>query len=427
MGDDTGNSGTSGSAEEAGRDAGDATTPSAGGSAGETGPDAGEMSGPGTGGSDQVGLGGSAGVNDTPEDDCTVLPVNFTQSTTIPKGCYFVEASPSLADSATLTLSPGVKLIFSKGTGLILRKEQRLVAVGREDEPIVLTGAEETRGFWQGVVFEGVKSLGNRLSFVRIEYAGAPIVGTSVELLPAGLWAYQATDLRVDDTVIAGSANAGFLIDGGTHLVSFENNTITRNVFPGSISFENVGALSASSTFSGNDDDSLTLFDGEGERVVVPALDVPYLAFNLWFSGERLVLEPGVRLLFEVGSLTLFEGSSLQAEGTAEKPIVLTGYTATPGIWDGLELSSGSHVLRHVIIEYGGGSYTDETPIGGNLLLLRGNSGATRASLTDCTLSHSAAYGLWAEDGALVNDDLFTANRFSDNAYGDSNAMLAEP
>src|SRR5690606_37549947 len=111
---------------------------------------------------------------------------------------------------------------------------------------------------------------------------------------------------------------------------------------------------SASSTFSGNDDDALVMFDGDVERVVVPALDVPYLAPKLFFAGERLVLEPGVQLRFDLGSLTLYQGSSLQAEGTAEKPIVLTGSYATPGAWGGVELSTGSHVLRHVTVEYGG-------------------------------------------------------------------------
>ncbi|MFO7180462.1 MAG: right-handed parallel beta-helix repeat-containing protein [Pseudomonadota bacterium] len=369
---------------------------------------------------------GSSGGGNASEKDCSVLPVNFTQSMTIPKGCYFVEATPSLADTATLTLSPGVTLVFAKGTGLVFRKEQRLIAVGREDEPIVLTGAEKTRGFWQGVVFEGVRSLGNRLKFVKIEYAGAPIVGTSVELTPAGLWAWDTAEIRVDDTVITESAGDGFAVEYGTKLVSFENNTITRNAYPGLITFENVGALSASSTFSGNDDDALVLFDGDVERVVVPALDVPYLAPKLFFAGERLVLEPGVQLRFDLGSLTLYQGSSLQAEGTAEKPIVLTGSYATPGAWGGVELSTGSHVLRHVTVEYGGRSSTQEAPRG-NLRLVQSTLGTTRVSLTDCTLQKSASYGLWAADGVVLNDDFLTANHFSENASGDTNVTVADP
>lgn len=59
-------------------------------------------------------------------------------------------------------------------------------------------------------------------------------------------------------------------------------------------------------------------------------------------------------------------------------------------------------------IEYGGGNDAGNLHVTGN----------AEATATDCTFSHSSAYGVYVGSSATINADVETANTFSDNAEG---------
>jgi hypothetical protein len=75
--------------------------------------------------------------------------------------------------------------------------------------------------------------------------------------------------------------------------------------------------------------------------------------------GVTLTIEPGVEVRFAANTSLNVRGV-LRAQGTAEEPIHLTGTTAMPGSWRGIDFTgtvtaplTGS-ILEHTIVEYGG-------------------------------------------------------------------------
>ena len=75
-------------------------------------------------------------------------------------------------------------------------------------------------------------------------------------------------------------------------------------------------------------------------------------------AGGRLVLGAGTALKFASGAgIRVDEGGALEALGTADAPVVLSGVNPTPGAWNGVALRSGAgplNRLEHTVIEYAG-------------------------------------------------------------------------
>lgn len=125
-----------------------------------------------------------------------------------------------------------------------------------------------------------------------------------------------------------------------------------------------------------------------------------------------LTLQPGTTLRFQAGSGLVFDSTGhLDARGTADAPILLTGATASRGFWNGIRFLGGSasNVLEHVTIEYAG--QTD----GGGLSLL-GDSAPVSASISHCVLQNGAGYGLVASGNVDLTG--FAANTLTQNVQG---------
>ncbi|RIH74336.1 hypothetical protein Mterra_04088 [Calidithermus terrae] len=84
---------------------------------------------------------------------------------------YFVEGYLNVA-WGTLTLAPGVKLVFSDKGNLTVEETGALRAVGTAAEPVVFTGKEAVPGYWAGIWFFDSTSRANKLEHVDIGYAG---------------------------------------------------------------------------------------------------------------------------------------------------------------------------------------------------------------------------------------------------------------
>jgi len=69
-------------------------------------------------------------------------------------------------------------------------------------------------------------------------------------------------------------------------------------------------------------------------------------------------LYPSVRLLFAEGARLRISGNGVfQAVGTAENPISISGFEATPGYWEGIEFHDSpweNNLLSHVTLSHAG-------------------------------------------------------------------------
>jgi len=130
-------------------------------------------------------------------------------------------------------------------------------------------------------------------------------------------------------------------------------------------------------------------------------------------SEATLTIEPGVVIRF--GEDSEFRiGGTINASGTPDKPILLTGTDASAGSWQGVRLrntSSTDNMLDHVIVEYGGGGADDARHA--NLELQGVSTGTSALALTNSILRESADLGLETEGSVTFPD--FQSNTITNN------------
>ena len=133
----------------------------------------------------------------------------------------------------------------------------------------------------------------------------------------------------------------------------------------------------------------------------------------LYVSGGTLVVEPGVRLRFGANALLqIASDGSLNATGTAERPIVFTSRDAAQR-WRGIHFDasrSAQNILHYVTIENGGSAGWSGAGYSTSALFLSGN---THVDVRNSTIARSGGQGLTVLGGANIT---FEDNTLRDNA-----------
>jgi hypothetical protein len=368
------------------------------------------------------GDGGAGLVCATPLASCTqALPDRFDQSTTLAKGCYHAKKSPILGKGVTLTVSPGVTIIFAEKTGLTVNDDQILKAVGTAAEPICLTGEQGKRGFWKGVLFGSTESAENKLDHVIVEYAGNLVADSQGAAVKATADS-RGVKLSLTNTILRESLGWGLSLGGSAVVGAFASNTLTKNTLgPAKVSSEVVGVLDAASSYKGNDRDQLVV---DAQYISKPAtwatLDVPYFIDSGLRTSVDWTLSPGTTIIAAMGmsvKLTI-EGDTgaLIAAGTAAKPITFSCEEQKRGCWEGL-LFDGSNntrnTLAHVTVEHAGNTTSDKDSAA---VKLTGDSHGVQVKISDTTVRESQGWGLFATGSAILPS--FTGNTLTKNTLG---------
>lgn len=145
-----------------------------------------------------------------------------------------------------------------------------------------------------------------------------------------------------------------------------------------------------------------------------PEAPVDYLlTCNLDVNGT-LIIEPGTVIMLEEGVSVLSNSaeSAIIAEGTADQPIIFTGTYEEKGAWGYIYFANQSpqNILKHCIIEYGGGA-SDGHGDAGNILV----EGETEITIENCKVTHSEEFGLFVYgDNTKVQlaNNVFTKNNY---------------
>ena len=102
-------------------------------------------------------------------DDGLCGPLSSDLTLTLAQSPYFVTCDVTVESGVTLEIEPDVEVYFGPGTALVV--QGRLVAMGTESRPVVLTagGSSPEPGHWTGILLEG--AVDSRLEGCVVEYA----------------------------------------------------------------------------------------------------------------------------------------------------------------------------------------------------------------------------------------------------------------
>ncbi len=143
-----------------------------------------------------------------------------------------------------------------------------------------------------------------------------------------------------------------------------------------------------------------------------PDAPVDYVVTCEVHLNGDVIIEPGTVIEFTTGSgLQVNDKGSLSINGTANDPVTLTGVDKTPGSWKGLLFDSDDtkNSMTHTKVMYaGGGAFNSNGDLGSVIVWA-----ASTLTMSNCTVSNSAAYGLnasYTEAMVTLNNNTFTAN-----------------
>lgn len=332
--------------------------------------------------------------------------------------CYTVTEQLTVGTDIELRIDPGVRIVFDDDAGLTVH-EGTLIARGTADKPILFTARRRQPGAWMGVRLMGTPSPDNALTHAIIEYGGA--IPGFAGVKPANLMLddyYGRVNLTVEDVTLRHSAGFGFYAEADTP-AKFARNTMTANA-QGAAYLDPafLDHLDTDSTFTGNKLDRVVL-DGatiDGQNLSWPGLKVPYVVdgdLNL-INNAFVEIGPGATFLFaENTGLSVFQ-SRLSARGKKGRPITFSAQSEVPGYWKGvlfIDTNSVDNALEHVAIRYAGASptYKGVEPAG---VMLDDYFGKVRLKMHNTEISHSANYGLYAEEKSELD---FGRNQLIDN------------
>ena len=366
------------------------------------------------------------GGNSDPE--CQVLATTYAQSTTLDKGCYLAKATPTLSVGVKLTLKPGVKITFSKDVGLEFRGTQALVAVGTAADPILLTGEQQQRGYWTGLIFDSDTSPDSNLDYVTVEYAGSTTAYNDPNAAAVMLTSDSTpVTLALAHSTLRESQGWGLWLTSSAQIAGFAGNTFTRNTLgPVNLDSETARGLDSASSYKGNDVDRVRVranrIDTTGTWA---AIDVPfYLDASLDIEAEWTIAAPNTLVMAKDTALTISDPTAaLIAKGTASNPIVITAEEKTRGWWGSLvfeNTNNTKNAMDYVTVEYAGGGQFQDSTADVVLTATTVTPNTTHLAMSHCTLRESKGYGLAISAASDLTG--MEANTFSYNTMGAAQA-----
>lgn len=345
-----------------------------------------------------------------------------------------------------LTVEAGVVIAFEANAGLAVVDvidDGSITAVGTSEEPILFTGLEPRSGFWRGIDVES-NDVRNELNHVIVEYAGSDIIAqTGSANATGGVSVDQSSgftsSLSVENSVFRNNTGYGLIVERGSTLRGFSNNTFDNNTEAAVlIDAENVGVLDGESNYFGSEPTGTNGLNGVEIRSFGPVHDLTADATWPALSGgavyrvvqsidvqARLTIEPGATIEFEANETMVFEqdfngpnDGVLIAKGTEAANITFTGVQKTAGYWRGLVVQSNSSLneIDHCVVEYGGSDVVAD--FAANIVVDRdGAFEPPDLTVTNSTIRHSAGCGIVVDSfgGDLAQSD----NEFLDNAGAD--------
>jgi len=265
--------------------------------------------------------------------------------------------------SANLTIEPGVMIVFTENTSLLVENNGVLIADGTAQDQIVFT-AKNAGEKWKGLAFLSSDDDRNSLNFVTISEGGSDEI--SIIDSKATLAIGSFTEVNINNTIIENSANVGLFLDTSSEFLSFENNIVQNNSAQAVLMpADQIRMLDLTSDFSqGNGQNVVEIYDGdvdfEDETSIWLPLqgDIPYIIDTDLDINSDVEIAAGARFLFGSDNYLLVSSgqASLAVNGIAENPVIFTAIDNTDP-WRGIAFvgsDDARNLIDHAEISYAG-------------------------------------------------------------------------
>jgi len=296
-----------------------------------------------------------------------------------------------------LTILSGVKIYFTRTAGMIV--SGNLSINGSASKPVTIDGLTGTSGSWNGIY---VKSGNTMITYASILNAGYRALEGLTETAALTV---EGT-LNMQHSEVSGSNGMGiFLKDQATirYADNFSGNTLQNNMTSAiRIGFDDVHKVLQNNT--------ITAYSSTVPAIEVRAGTTDFLGTwkNLdaeidYLIIENVTLKATKLMTIESGACINFASvTSLAIQGSLDaSDVTFKGDEQTAGYWDGIFISTDDHVIfDNCIIRDGGGDTDDKA----NIII---QSGADSVTITNCSITNSAGYGVLIKAGApnfKIND-----------------------
>ncbi|HEY0743337.1 MAG TPA: right-handed parallel beta-helix repeat-containing protein [Chryseosolibacter sp.] len=339
---------------------------------------------------------------------------------------YAIDGRIGLSSNFAITIQPGCTLKFDReglsDAAYFAVMDGSIKAIGTAAEPIVFTSSKATKaaGDWGGLL------LGNNsiLKYVTIEYAGSEYrFGYHRGL-------YVSGTTIVENSTISNISGTGLDVGSGT--ATIRNNVIKDCAGPGiTVLIQNQHIIEDSNVMTNTQGMHMNSGSGFNTNVTLKKRAFPYVINDIPIWNATLTIEPGVEIhMRSGGSITMGWNNSsngysgnIKANGTAAEPIKIGLYPKDKQDgkknWGAIFFgeTSTTSVLNYCVLTDGG------QPIDGNgntftdTGIINCYKTAGFPTITNCTISNSATYGIALKTGSTITA---SNNTLTNNALGNT-------
>ena len=333
---------------------------------------------------------------------------------------YRISGVRPIKDGSDVTVEAGTVFEFEQDGGLNVTDNATAFKVkGTSSNNVTFTGTTKQAGFWNGVGINSTNT-NNELSGLSLEYAGGGELYTFIGSA-AGLQLQNNSKVSLSNSTFRNNDAYGVQADEGVEFTGFSNNTFENNGTSSmNVRARNIGAMDTGTTYGSY----VRVYNGSisNQTLTVAPIGVPYRISGVRpiKDGSDVTVEAGTVFEFEQDSGLNVTGNAtaFKAQGAKADSIVFTGTTKQAGFWSGIGFNSSNmtNELSYVKVEHGGGGEL-YTFIGDAAnIQVRTNA---RITLENSLIKNSAAYGVYADDGASAVSE--SNNTYQGNADGGTN------
>lgn len=364
--------------------------------------------------------------DNSPKEEPVVNPIeissNITTDTTLKNrgsGVDYTMCGPIMVE-ADLTIEPGVTIEMCPDANVYIKAEGSFNAVGTKDQPIIIKGKEQAKGYWGNIDFRS-NNPRNQIAYAQITDGGGNGASNAIIFLTN----MNNAQLSITHTTIGNSKGIGLSVKTGGTLTDFSNNHFKNNgTYPVKIPLNRMGELDAATDYGDHNGKNLICTKNGydlSKDMTIPAANVPYFINQFWNVDEGITLKPGTH--FVMGSeaaIIIKDEGFFNAEGTVKDSISIVGKVDAAGYWNRIELQSNNskNVMKYVTISNGGSDagYSNHSTI-----YVDGFHNG-QLSLQHSTIKNSYNWGVYVEDKATITPGtvaaLEEANTFTNNGTG---------